>query len=47
MHLIGGIDLSSLDAVRSAIHNGMTVRAVWNERRTGCIMDIKHFKPVP
>ena len=47
MHLIGGIDLSSLDAVRSAIRNGMTVRAVWNERRTGCIMDIKHFEPAP
>ena len=45
MHLIGGIDLSSLEAVRKVVRNGMRVRAVWNEEKNGGIMDIKYFEP--
>ena len=45
-HIIGGFDLSDLDVVRATIKNGMRVKAVWDEDKTGCIMDIKHFKPI-
>ncbi|MBW1682001.1 MAG: Zn-ribbon domain-containing OB-fold protein [Deltaproteobacteria bacterium] len=46
MHLIGGVDLSDVDRVGRIVKTGMTVRAVWRESRTGCIMDIQHFAPV-
>lgn len=45
-HIIGGFDLSDLDVVRATIKNGMRVKTVWNEDKTGCIMDIKHFEPM-
>lgn len=45
MHLVGGIDLSDVDAVRSVVRNGMRVKIVWNDIKNGCIMDIKYFTP--
>ncbi len=39
VHLIGGV---SHDKVKV----GMRVKAVFNENRTGNILDIKHFKPI-
>ncbi len=45
-HLIGGVDLSDLEAVRGRIRPGTRVRAVWRERKEGCIMDIQYFAPV-
>ena len=46
LHLIGGFDLTDLDAVRAKVKNGMKVRAVWEEEKLGHILDIKHFEPV-
>jgi len=46
MHLIGGFDIGNLDLVRRTVKNGMKVKAVWSENRTGCILDIKHFQPL-
>jgi uncharacterized OB-fold protein len=45
MHLLGGVDLSDVDAVRNIIKNGMRVKVVWNEIKNGCILDIKYFTP--
>jgi hypothetical protein len=46
LHLIGGFDLTNLDDVRTKVHNGMRVKAVWEEEKLGGIFDIKHFAPV-
>jgi uncharacterized OB-fold protein len=46
MHLLGGFDLSSFEAVNKVVKNGMQVRAVFREEKEGCIMDIKYFEPV-
>lgn len=45
VHLIGGFEMTNLDAVREKVHNGMKVRAVWEEERLGHILDIKYFEP--
>jgi len=46
LHLLGGIDLADLDKVRGIVHNGMSLKAVWKDERTGHILDLKHFVPV-
>ena len=45
IHLIGGIDMSDLGTVRTRLKSGVRVKAVWNEKKTGNIMDIKYFEP--
>ncbi len=46
MHLIGGFDLTDLNTVTKTVKNGMKVKAVWSESKTGCILDIKYFAPL-
>ncbi len=46
VHLIGGIDLTSVEAVSNRLAKGMKVSAVWEKDRQGHILDIKHFEPV-
>jgi uncharacterized OB-fold protein len=46
LHMIGGFELTNLEAVRAKVKNGMKVRAVWEEEKTGHILDIQHFAPV-
>ncbi len=46
LHLIGGFDLTNLEAVRDKIKNGMKVKAVWEEEKLGGILDLKYFKPI-
>ncbi|MDQ7785185.1 MAG: Zn-ribbon domain-containing OB-fold protein [Desulfomonilaceae bacterium] len=46
VHLIGGIDLTSVEAVSSRLAKGMRLHAVWEKVRQGHILDIKHFEPV-
>ncbi|HOO91006.1 MAG TPA: hypothetical protein PLA74_09325, partial [Syntrophales bacterium] len=46
LHLIGGFDLRDFDTVRKTVKNGMKVKAVWKEEKTGHIMDIRYFEPV-
>ena len=46
VHLIGGFDLSDIDAVMQTVKTGMKVKAVWSNQKAGCIMDIKYFAPV-
>ncbi len=46
LHLIGGFDATELDAVKSKIKRGVKVKAVWNDERTGHMLDIKYFEPV-
>lgn len=46
IHLVGGVDLTSLDTVTAKVKNGMKVKAVWEEEKLGGILDIKHFAPV-
>lgn len=45
-HLIGGFDLTDLDLVTRTLQMGARVKAVWKKEKKGCIMDIKHFKPI-
>jgi len=46
MHLIGGdFDLNDIKVVNEHVKNGMRVKAVWEEDRTGHILDIKYFTP--
>ena len=45
MHLLGGIDLGDLEAVRKGVKNGMRVKVVWNQEKKGGIMDIRYFTP--
>ncbi len=45
LHLIGGVDMGSLEGVRRQVRNGMRVRAVWSEEKKGHILDIKYFAP--
>jgi uncharacterized protein len=45
LHLIGGFDLSDLEAVRKKVKNGMRVKAVWEKEKKGHILDIKYFAP--
>ncbi|MEW5723146.1 MAG: Zn-ribbon domain-containing OB-fold protein [Thermodesulfobacteriota bacterium] len=46
LHLIGGFEMTDLEAVRAKVKNGLRVRAVWEEEKLGGILDIKHFEPV-
>jgi len=46
LHLIGGIPLNDTGAVRSRIKPGSRVRAVWNDKKKGHMLDIKYFEPV-
>jgi uncharacterized OB-fold protein len=46
LHLIGGFDLSNQDMVRSKIKQGVRVKAVWSDEKTGHLLDIKYFEPV-
>jgi uncharacterized OB-fold protein len=46
LHLIGGFDLTNLEAVREKVKNGMKVKAVWEEEKLGGILDLKYFKPI-
>ena len=46
LHLIGGFDLDNLDYVKTKIKLGTRVRAVWNDKKSGHMLDIKYFKPV-
>lgn len=45
LHLLGGFDKSSLEAVRKKVHNGMKVKAVWSKKKRGHILDLKYFRP--
>ena len=46
LHLLGGFDLKNIDSVRKVVKNGMKVKAVWREKKSGSILDIKHFEPI-
>lgn len=48
LHLIGGVNGSSVEAIRKQLTVGMSVRAVWKKphQREGAITDIVHFEPV-
>ena len=46
LHLLGGFEMTNIDAVRKIVKNGMRVKAVWNKEKNGEIMDIKYFEPV-
>ena len=46
LHLVGGFDMSSVDAVKGKISSGTRVRAVWAEERSGRMLDIKFFEPI-
>jgi len=46
VHLIGGFDMSDLDWIKKKMKRGTRVSAVWENVKTGCIMDIKYFKPM-
>jgi uncharacterized OB-fold protein len=45
LHLLGGFDMTDLDAVRSRVKNGMRVKAVWDKRKKGHVLDLKYFTP--
>jgi len=45
-HLIGGFDMSDIDAVKKILPIGRRVQAVWSENRTGHVLDIMHFSPI-
>lgn len=45
-HLVGGFDLNDLDLVRKTMKIGTRVKAVWREKKEGCVMDIIHFRPL-
>jgi len=44
-HLVGGFDLKNLELVTRTMKIGTRVKAVWKEKKQGCIMDIKYFRP--
>ncbi|MDY6850890.1 MAG: Zn-ribbon domain-containing OB-fold protein [Thermodesulfobacteriota bacterium] len=46
VHLIGGFDMTDMASVKQIMTKGTRVKAVWAENKEGCIMDIKHFKPI-
>jgi uncharacterized OB-fold protein len=46
LHFLGGFGLQDMDAIRRNVKNGMKVKAVWREHKTGSILDIKYFEPV-
>lgn len=48
LHLVGGVEGRTVEAIREAVQIGMPVRAVWKKpgEREGAITDILYFKPV-
>ena len=46
LHLLGGFDITNLESARAILHKGIRVKAVWNENKTGNILDIKYFAPL-
>lgn len=46
IHFIGGFDLTDIELVRKTLVKGVRVRAVWEEIKRGCILDIKYFEPI-
>ncbi len=46
LHLLGGVDMGSADAVDAAVKKGTRVKAVWNEEKKGHVLDIKYFEPI-
>lgn len=46
LHLLGGFEMDDIESVRKRVKNGMRVRAVWEEERTGNILDLCYFTPV-
>ena len=46
LHLLGGFDMTDLEAVRRKVKNGMRVKAVWENEKEGHILDLKYFTPV-
>ena len=46
LHLVGGLDLSGPEAVKSRIKRGTRVKAVWREDKEGHILDIRYFEPI-
>jgi uncharacterized OB-fold protein len=47
LHHIGGFDLSDPELIRTNLAKGARMQAVWAEERSGTILDILHFTPVP
>jgi uncharacterized OB-fold protein len=45
-HLVGGFDLADVNLVARIMKRGVRVEAVWERTKTGCIFDIKYFKPL-
>ncbi len=45
-HFVGGIPTDDFDEIAKKVRIGGRVKAVWNENRTGNILDIDYFKPV-
>jgi uncharacterized OB-fold protein len=45
-HVVGGFDLSDMSYVEQNMNRGVRVKAVWEKEKKGCILDIKHFKPL-
>ncbi len=41
LHLIGGFDLTDMEGFRKTVKNGMRVKAVWEEKKKGHILDIR------
>lgn len=46
LHLVGGFDMDSPEAVKEKIGRGTKVKAVWKKERSGHMLDIKHFEPI-
>lgn len=46
MHFVGAIDLDDPESARRRLHHGLRLEAVWEDQRSGTILDIRHFVPV-
>ena len=46
LHLVGGIDLGSPDAIADKVKKGTRVKAVWRAEREGHMLDIHYFMPI-
>ena len=46
LHVIGEVDMSSLESVTKKVKNGMRVKAVWDDEKLGGMFDIKYFAPL-
>jgi len=45
LHLVGGFDLSDMNAVKNKVKSGARVKAVWHDVKKGHMLDIKFFEP--